>query len=187
MTSTRRILRLFSRLLALAAVATLAKHVTNSLTDYENGFVVPRSTSVADARAKGILVAALKADPVQVNGAAKTFEFEEAWIESSITRSYWLVWFPYDMPSGWNTLCIRPRTQWYQNTFSYSVCPEYPGDWSIPGQGDSDGHGWTLLQDNRYVQRVPCDLRELKLHVRVEFYGRDAPPELGTVQLAAED
>jgi hypothetical protein len=187
MTSSRRRLRLFSRLLAVAAVATLAKHVTNSFTDYQNSFVVPRSTSVTDARAKGILVAALKTDPVRVNVAAKTFEFEEAWIETSITRSYWLVWFPYDRPSGWNILCIRPRTHWYQNTFTYKVTPEYPSDWSIPGQGDSNGHGWVSLQDNQYVQRVPCDLRELKLHVCVEYYGRDAPPELGTVRLAAED
>jgi hypothetical protein len=190
MSSKRKQLWLVVGFVALAALATLIKHLINTVNESLDEFYrSPRSNSVASAREQGILVATFQTDPVKLTADGKTFEFDEAWLEAGYALSHRLVWFSYDRRLDWNWLCVRPKTHWYQNTFSYGVSPEYP--YALP-EDRSPGviRDWVLMGgggNNQYCQKVPLDLRELKLTAGFSVYGADKGRPMGTVRLTTED
>jgi hypothetical protein len=167
-------------------LATVAKHAINefdiSMYDAYNG---PYSSSVASAKHHGILFDEFQIVPVKVDCQDKTYEFNEAWLEAAYEPSSFLIWFPTRKRARWNYLCVRPTSDWFHDTYSFSLTPEYKNNFEITGLGRK-GAVFTLLGNDLYFQKVPRDLRELKIKVSVETYGKGKNFVIGTVQLTGQ-
>jgi hypothetical protein len=116
----------------------------------------------------------------------KTYEFQEAWLEAAYKPSNFLVWVARRKRAKWNYLCVRPKTHWFQESFSFEVTPEFVNGFEVRGPGKR-GVVFTLSGNDLYFQKVPTDLRELKLRVSVYTYGKGRDMTLGTARLHLEN
>src|SRR5207247_2331130 len=115
------------------------------------------------------------------------YEFGEAWLEIAEFPRHPLIWFPSSERADWCYLCIRPKTHWYHDTYSYNLRPEYQPAFQLegfgiarPGMAHTRGGGSPEL----HVQRVPNDLKGLTLTVSVWTYGKGKDRTVGTVRLS---
>lgn len=161
-------------LVVVFVLATAAKWVWNeinrSLYDYYNS---PQSESVADARKRGLLLAELRITPEKLSSHDRTYEIEESWLEIDYEPRTFLVWIDYSSRTNWACLCIRPKTHWHHDSYSY---------WLEPERREAYREGMTLRGD-LFFQRVPADLDEVHIKVHVDTNGkRDF--DMGTILLS---
>jgi hypothetical protein len=189
--TTRRYLIAF---LAIGGLATLVKLCANGI---ESGLAEfysdNRSTSVEDARQKGVLVAVFKTEPMTVTSNGKTFEFGEAWLEAAYLPTHPFIWFSDRRRMDWNFLCVRPKTRTCNPVLTflqeYTVTPEHSSEFDIPGRmhfrrwGEVSGETEDGKRYDLYRQMVPTDLREVKLKVDIIRDAGDYNIRMGTVTL----
>jgi hypothetical protein len=190
----RESLRYIIAILILGPLPTLIKFGCDEVNDgLEEFYKCALSTSVNDARRKGVLVAVFKTEPTTLTVDGKTFEFDEAWLEAASVPTHPFVWLSARRRLDWNFLVVRPKTC-SVNTYlfqEYSVTPEYSREFAIPGpmlfrrwtqtwREKEDGTRYDL-----YQQPVPIDLRELKLKVDIVRHDGSKNISMGTVTLTA--
>jgi hypothetical protein len=177
----------WSLALLLFVVATLAKHAYNELCrGLYRAYNQPNARSVGSAKQQGILVADFGIEPMKLVGEGKTYEFGEAWLEAAYEPRTLLVWLSYDKRASWSYLCVRPKSDWFHDTYSFSLTPEYKRDMKI-ASFTSDQTAFTQSGNDLYFQRVPTDLTELTIKVSVDFYGKREDVILGSVRLTRRE
>jgi hypothetical protein len=77
---------------------------------------------------------------------------------------------------------VRPKSDWFHDSHSFSLTPEYKRDMKIAGL-TSDETAFIQSGDDLYFQRVPTDLTELAIKVSVNYYGKREVVILGSVRL----
>jgi hypothetical protein len=137
---------------------------------------------VWSAKQQGIFIAEFKIEPTKLVCENRTYEFQEAWLEAAYEPTSFLVWFSYSKRASWNYLCIRPTSDWFHDTWSFSLTPEYKNVFEITGLGRNGVH-FTQSGNDLYFQKVPRDLQELKIKVSVYMYGKGKDITMGSVQL----
>lgn len=178
----RKHLWLLSGLLVFV-LATAGKHVLNQIAiRFYDIYNSPQSRSSASAREQGVWVADFRIEPMKLASGDKTYEFQEAWLEAAYEPSNFLVWVSRRRRAKWNYLCVRPKTGWFQETFSFSLTPEFQNEFEVGGLGKR-GVDFTLSGNDLYFQKVPTNLQELKLRVSVYTYGKGRDITLGTARL----
>ncbi|MHB1561631.1 MAG: hypothetical protein ACYC61_29630 [Isosphaeraceae bacterium] len=169
-------------LVVLFALATAAKLALNELNrSLYHAYNSPQSESVADARKRGILLDELRIAPRELSSHDRTYEIEEAWLEIAYEPRTFLVWIDYSSRTDWAYLCIRPKTHWHHDSYSYWLDPEFREPFTIEGSGRyREG---MALRGDLFFQRVPADLDEVRVKVRVDTNGkRDF--DMGTMLLS---
>jgi hypothetical protein len=169
------------------ALATGCKWLFNDLEasffDQYNG---PEARTADDAAAQGLLVARFRIEPARLEGGGKVYEFDEAWLEAADVPGHRLVWLPDQRRADWCYLCVRPKTGWFQETFSFNPAPEYPAPFQVGGPGRG-GLRWTQSGNDLYFQKVPTDLRELDIRVVADTYGAGKDLVVGTAHMTRAD
>lgn len=169
--------------LLVFVIATAGKYVLNKIElAFYDTYNSPQSRSSASAKEQGVWVADFKIEPLKLASEDKMYEFQEAWLEAAYEPSNFLVWVPRRRRAKWNYLCVRPKTHWFQETFSFEVTPEFENEFEVGGLGKG-GVNFTLSGNDLYFQKVPTDLRKLKLKVSVYTYGKGRDITLGTARL----
>jgi len=110
--------RTFWRSLALLlfVLASLAKYAYNELCwGLYRAYNRPHSRSVGSAKQQGILVTEFEIEPMKLVGEGKTYEFGEAWLEAAYEPRTFLVWLSYGKRASWSYLCVRPKSDWFQD------------------------------------------------------------------------
>ncbi len=166
-------------------LATLAKHEYNDMhMELYDAYNRPQSMSLDSARQQGTLVAEFDIEPTKLVAEGKTYEFGEAWLEAAYEPRNCIVWLSYDKRARWSYLCVRPRSEWFHETYSFCLTPEYKTEVKIAGRNNDAGFT-QLGNDPRgvYFQRVPTNLPGLKIEVSAYNYDKDEDVILGSVQL----
>jgi hypothetical protein len=174
----------------LFVLATVVKYFGNEFDmAYHDAYDMPWSGSSENAKKQGKWIANCKIDPMKLSCEGKTYEFEEAWLEAAYEPYDFLIWFSGTKRADWNYFCLRPKTSLVQGGFHYEIKPEFPRDFNLSGVG-SKGRGftyWGVDGHDLCFQKVPTDLRSLKLSVSVDTYGKGKDTKLGTVQLTLDE
>jgi hypothetical protein len=169
--------------LLVFVLATAGKHVFNQIEfSFYNLYNSPESRSSASAKEQGVWLADFKVEPTKLAREDKTYEFQEAWLEAAYEPSNFLVWFSWSKRAKWNYLCVRPKTHWFQESFSFELTPQFEKKFMVTGLG-KNGVGFTLSGNDLYFQKVPTDLRKLGINVSVYIYGNGKDISLGTARL----
>ncbi len=166
--------------LLLLVSATLVKHAYNELCwRLYRAYDQPSARSVSSAKQQGVLVAEFEIEPMKLFGEGKTYEFVEAWMEASYEPRTFLVWLSYDKRANWSYLCVRPKSDWFHDSYSVSLTTEYKWDVKVTG----DKAALTQSGNDLFFQRVPTDLIEVVIKVSVNYYGKRGNGILGSVRL----
>jgi hypothetical protein len=169
------------------AVLTAGKWLFNAVeTGLYDAYNAPAARTAGDAETQGMLVARFRIDPPRLAGGDKVYEFEAAWLQAADVPVHRLVWFSYRTRADWCYLCVRPRTKWFQDDFSFNPAPEYQEPFEVTGLGQK-GIRWVQSGNDLYFQKVPLDLRELDIRVFVFTYGKGKDFEVGRAHLTRID
>jgi hypothetical protein len=101
-------------LAALACVinGTAAKWAVNEFRDTPLNSTDCRTAE--EARNRGTLVCEMSITPRTLALDNQEIQFDEAWIEESVSRDHFLVWFPYYKRLGFNVLGVRLADEGWQ-------------------------------------------------------------------------
>jgi hypothetical protein len=168
---------------AVAVVVLLATGIKYFINDVGDAFYKayhrPESISVDDAKRQGILVTRFKIEPSVLSKDGYSYDIGEAWLEAGYRPRHLLIRISYYELADWSSLCIRPRTHWYQNTYSYSLRVNIQGSGLAQTAGNSS--------PELHFERIPNGLKEFWGTVSVETYGKGMDVTVGTARFTASD
>jgi hypothetical protein len=149
-------LLIFAIVASLGCVTTDAKAAWNAAFEDLKGRGEQESDTPDEARERGILVAAVVADPGEVEIPGGRIRFGRAWVEERSLPTHCFVWLPAERRRGG-----------YRLHFTAQVIGGNESPWPFAVLDDA-GHGQPLVPDDTRVYYLPIestDVRGVRLSV----------------------